>query len=601
MSAPASAVPQCAELGCSTPAAYRTRTRPAWCDAHISAILRLGGLEPLEAFTGPKAWRLTRCLTCGCKAHYRLEYTIEKNEIREPTCRACYWKQWAEKTRQLQGAYADRTVTELDAARRHAEEHGYDYLGPLTAPSLPNDPHHVRCRYCGKLSAERLGDIGWGCTCQTNPRRNADAPSESTGKPKRRLLKDSGLDSAAWWDHEANDPADWATVTAAARREVGWRCPECSLGFSARVVDFAGWPKCPRCEAGRQAAWDSAVDRYRNTAVAAVPELAAAWADDVDPSTVMVAGSHQLRRFRCPAGHHPRISPMSYLLSGCPSCRGQATLAERLALADIDTAPAGFHPEIASQWHPTKNGTRQLATVSPTSRKLAWWYDPNCGHEWEETPARRDAGQRLRCPECRTILDSLAHHFTDLAAEWSPENPLTAWQVRPSGSTRFIPTWICRTNSQHVWQASLTSRTTGSGCPECLEHGKSLVELAHYAAAVTAFSNATSGRPVRHEAFTRRPAWLVDITGQLPDGQEVAIEYDGAYWHADKHEVDTTKSLDLLAGGFLVARLREHPLPSLGIIDPRYTEIVVHSTAPDPEAVIAQVRHWATERSGMSR
>jgi DNA polymerase-3 subunit epsilon len=44
-------------------------------------------------------------------------------------------------------------------------ERGFDYLRPLIAPSLPDDPRHTRCRRCGKISAERLGDISFGCTC----------------------------------------------------------------------------------------------------------------------------------------------------------------------------------------------------------------------------------------------------------------------------------------------------------------------------------------------------------------------------------------------------------------------------------------------------
>ena len=73
---------------------------------------------------------------------------------------------------------------------------------------------------------------------------------------------------------------------------------------------------------------------------------------------------------------------------------------------------------------------------------------------------------------------------------------------------------------------------------------------------------------------------LVDVVVDLPDGRTVAIGYDGAYWHADKAEIDTAKSVDLLAAGYLVARLREHPLPPLGVTDPGYVEFVVRATAP---------------------
>ncbi|NCT91954.1 hypothetical protein GXB85_13485 [Cellulomonas sp. APG4] len=188
-------------------------------------------------------------------------------------------------------------------------------------------------------------------------------------------------------------------------------------------------------------------------------------------------------------------------------------------------------------------------------------------------------------------------HFPDLATEWAEGNPLSAWHVRPSGSTPFVPTWVCSNNATHVWQASLTSRTNGSGCPECREHGKSQVELDHYAAAERAFGNASSGRSLRHSTFTHRAAWTADIAIDLDDGRVLIVEYDGAYWHAGKRDVDAAKSRDLLAAGYVLARLREHPLAALDVEHPCYTELVVYATAPDPDAAMASLRDWVDRRT----
>ena len=155
----------CSVDGCTNGAAFRTRTKPTWCDLHITEILRQGGIEPLEPFTRPGDWRLTRCLTCGCVAHYRFEYTLDKNAYGEPTCRACYWRGWAEEVRHMQGAYARRDPVPAAEAQTHAEEHGYEYLEPLTSPSLADDPHRVQCRRCDKIRVARLGDMSFGCDC----------------------------------------------------------------------------------------------------------------------------------------------------------------------------------------------------------------------------------------------------------------------------------------------------------------------------------------------------------------------------------------------------------------------------------------------------
>src|SRR5262249_31015617 len=161
-------------------------------------------------------------------------------------------------------------------------------------------------------------------------------------------------------------------------------------------------------------------------------------------------------------GHHPRVSVWSYMHSGCPHCRGAKTAKTKPRLAEIQL-------EISSQWHPTRNGSLRPQDVAWDSRKLVWWQADCCGHEWQEPIRDRDKSHRWRCPECRTILDSLAWQDPGLAAEWSPINPITAWFVRPHTGTTFVPEWICATNSAHVWSAPLTGRSNGAECPECRE------------------------------------------------------------------------------------------------------------------------------------
>ncbi|MBC7275681.1 exonuclease domain-containing protein [Nocardioides sp.] len=155
----------CSTTGCNQPAAFKTRTKPTWCTEHIAEIQRAGGLLALESFTHPNDYQMTECQNCAVQAHYRFNYTLEKNPLDEQTCRACYWRTWAVQVRATQGPYARREPVPYDEAQRLAEKHGYDYLGPLTAPSLPDDPHHVRCQRCTKVNVERLADVTFGCTC----------------------------------------------------------------------------------------------------------------------------------------------------------------------------------------------------------------------------------------------------------------------------------------------------------------------------------------------------------------------------------------------------------------------------------------------------
>jgi DNA polymerase III epsilon subunit-like protein len=163
---PVLAAQGCSAEGCSSVAAFRTRSKPTWCSSHIEQIQLKGGLRALETFTHPDDWQLTECLACGVEAHYRFNYTLEKNRWSEPTCRACFWRKWAASNRVLQGEWADSTPVSYADAATHAEENGFEYLSPLSAPSYADDPHLTKCRLCKKISASRLSDIGYGCSCQ---------------------------------------------------------------------------------------------------------------------------------------------------------------------------------------------------------------------------------------------------------------------------------------------------------------------------------------------------------------------------------------------------------------------------------------------------
>ncbi|MEU4744758.1 zinc-ribbon domain-containing protein, partial [Actinosynnema sp. NPDC023658] len=465
----------------------------------------------------------------------------------------------------------------LERVTAHLAENGFDIAEPIRGGY---DPVVTRCRKCGNLSAQRMGDVTFGCTCRRNTRSNNPAAA----RPGRVLLTESNSPALPWWDHDRNDDTTLRTITVRAVRRCHWLCPDCGLSFTAKVNDMADRPSCPDCTARDRSQWQQQYERWKVTPVADVPELMAAWADDADPRTVMVGSGTPLRRFRCPHGHHPRISPLRYHESGCPHC--QATKADKRWLADT-------LPEIASQWHPDLNGELTPHNVVWDSKRTVWWRADCCGHQWQETVRDRDKYKRLRCTRCDTILGSLAWHDPGLAAEWSPTNPLTAWQVRPHKTTSFTPEWICSTNPTHVWRAPLSTRSNGAECPECREHGKSRVELDHYDTAKDRFGTARSGAVLRDPAFTSRTSWTVDISVAI-QGRTVVIEYDGAYWHAapPKILIDERKTRDLLAAGYTVVRLREDDLPALDVDHHNYREVRVHSAAPNPGTVMDEIHRW---------
>ncbi len=294
----------CSTDGCENHAAYKTTSKPAWCLSCLSDLLAKTGLRAAEPFPGKaKAWWLTRCLTCETQAHYRFEHLLGFIDQNRDSCRACQltssaqlWrgKGYVQAPLPLEAIIEGLTESWFRAHRTRAGTAGAGRL--RGGPVCELHAHQRQVRTGHRLCVLRRQNV------------RARHPTDRTTS---NLLADSETPALAWWDHDANDVEVLAKTKVGGRKEVAWRCPECGHRFTARPVDMK-YPSCPVCQERRDAQWALDRERYSRTPVADVPELAAAWDDDDDPSTVMVIDSW-MRRFRCAEGHHPRVAPLTYL------------------------------------------------------------------------------------------------------------------------------------------------------------------------------------------------------------------------------------------------------------------------------------------------
>lgn len=586
------AVSVCSVAGCDGPGVFRTRTRPTWCSKHLKDVYDLGGLVLLEEFTNRQDHLLTRCTHCGFEGHYRFEYVLDRNKAGERVCRACFWRDWAGTAR----PYAGGERQDVEETKALAKKNGYTYLSPLTSPVLAADPHRVQCVKCGRITAERPGDMGWGCPCRKSPKTSTAGAAKTPGS---NLLMNSDNHAVTWWDHDKNPESLWRTAKVRGRKEARWICDK-EHSFKARILDVTDPSRgCPVCRekwlSEYQAKREAEEEQYRGLTVADVPELLAAWDDPTPPELVpvlefrMTGGGY---RFRCPKGHANTRQVRSWLNGSCASCKAQKTRRERQSVVKDDPSFTRLTPEISSQWDHEKNGKLKLSTISPESRRVVWWKDSVCGHKFRATPRERDKYQRLRCPECQTILDSLAYHYPEIAQEWSEENPISPWHIRPTTTMLAeVPLWNCPNDPGHTWRAMPGNRVNGSTCPMCQSQGKSQIELSYAEAAEQIWGNALSGQRIHSPVFRGRGSWSVVLV-ILGSDLKLVIEYDGSYWHKDKVDLDMRKSLELLEAGYLVCRLRESPLGPLDITDPGYQELVIYSGAQDPLRELAEVEEW---------
>ncbi len=136
-----------------------------------------------------------------------------------------------------------------------------------------------------------------------------------------------------------------------------------------------------------------------------------------------------------------------------------------------------LRPDLARQWHPTKND-KTPAEISLCPGKKFWWFCPksNCEHlhEWQATISNRSKGKKLSCPFCsnqkRCSCRSLANMRPEIAAQWHPtKNKLSPNEVS-YGST-YRAWWLCQKGKcehPHEWQTTVNNRINGTGCPWCV-------------------------------------------------------------------------------------------------------------------------------------
>ncbi len=181
---------------------------------------------------------------------------------------------------------------------------------------------------------------------------------------------------------------------------------------------------------------------------------------DLSPDKVCI-GSEKTVWWLGKCGHEWEAS-ISNRVKGqkCPYCSNHKVL---IGYNDLSTT----NPELAADWHPTKNCNCSPQMVTAGSGKKVWWKCKK-GHEWQAVIADRKNG--TGCPYCgnKRLLpgfNDLASVSPKLAQEW---HPIRNGELYPSsiltGSAKKV-WWLGKCG--HEWEAKISERQNGTGCPYC--------------------------------------------------------------------------------------------------------------------------------------
>ncbi len=92
--------------------------------------------------------------------------------------------------------------------------------------------------------------------------------------------------------------------------------------------------------------------------------------------------------------------------TNCPVCsKKQSAKKKSLTAAKMQNF-AQRHPDLAKEWHTTKNGDVKLEEISEYCNIKYWWLCSYCGNEWQSTVSHRSSGRG--CPRCSQAQTSVA-------------------------------------------------------------------------------------------------------------------------------------------------------------------------------------------------
>ena len=194
------------------------------------------------------------------------------------------------------------------------------------------------------------------------------------------------------------------------------------------------------------------------------PGLAAQWHPTKNGTltpAMVTRGSNRKAWWRCPDGHEWQARVRNRTNgSGCPTCSGRRV---NPGLTDLATAS----PDLAAQWHPTKNGDLTPAMVTRGSKRKVWWLCSD-GHAWQTRVSNRTNG--TGCPTCsgRQVnpgVTDLAIASPDVAAQWHPTRNGDLTPAMVTRGSKRKAWWLCPNG--HEWQATIGSRSNGAGCSQC--------------------------------------------------------------------------------------------------------------------------------------
>lgn len=279
----------------------------------------------------------------------------------------------------------------------------------------------------------------------------------------KKLFKDNHPDLYKEIHPDKNGEFDFSSLFENSGKKIWWQCRKDKKHIWCQSITNRAQKKygCPYCGRRKTLPEESFGALYPEIASEIHPEKS----KDFDPFKYR-PGSNKKIWWKCEHGHEWTQIVQDRVRHGrmCKICK------QKQKSFGIK------HPDLAVEWHPTKNGDLRPEDLLISDRRSVWWIckkDPS--HEWEvsvESRARSNYG----CPHCnkekkKKDYPLFQDYSPELVSQWHPKknNTLNLFDFKANSSVKVW--WVCPVNSSHEWETAIRNRTLREqGCPFCAKN-----------------------------------------------------------------------------------------------------------------------------------
>ena len=222
---------------------------------------------------------------------------------------------------------------------------------------------------------------------------------KSSGCPKCRHTKrmnygnnnnllDTNPEIAKDWHPTKNGKLKPEMFSKNSNYQIWWKCHICKKEIYTEIKNYNG---CINCK--KQARLNAKNLNITHS------NLLSEWdynKNSINPTEIFASSPKKVwwKCSKCGYEWQSKINNRALLGRGCPCCSNKTVVG---GINDLATT----HPEIAKDWHPTKNGDLTPQKVVYGSGKKVWWLCPQ-GHEYQATVLHRTQDNGTGCPICNS-------------------------------------------------------------------------------------------------------------------------------------------------------------------------------------------------------